>query len=155
MMIFLFIMNEFSYDRFHKQGKNIYRVMRSYDSTKPGVPWLSGPYATALLNDYPTEIKKAVRVMPSNDLVTFGEKSFNEKKVFLADADFFNLFSFPLLKGDPSTALKDPNSVVLTETTAKKYFGKEDPMGKTIELNKRRHLLVTGIAKDVPFQLAP
>src|SRR6185436_4237735 len=74
MMIFLFIMNEFSFDRFHKQGDNIYRVMRSYDSTKPAVPWLSGPYATALLNDYPGEIKKAVRVMPSNDLVTFGEK---------------------------------------------------------------------------------
>ena len=97
MMIFLFIMNEFSFDRFHKQGDNIYRVMRSYDSTKPGVPWLSGPYATALLNDYPGEIKKAVRVMPSNDLITFGEKSFNEKKVYLADPDFFTLFSFPLL----------------------------------------------------------
>ena len=150
MMIFLFIMNEFSFDRFHKQGDKIYRVMRSFDSTKPSVPWLSGPYATALLNDYPGEIKKAVRVMPSNDLVTFGEKSFNEKKVYLADPDFFTLFSFPLLKGNPATALIDPNSIVLTETTAKKYFGNEDPMGKVVQLNKKRQLKVTGIAKDVP-----
>src|SRR5436190_18537911 len=120
MMIFMFIMNEFSFDKFHKQGKKIYRVMRGYDVSKNRVPWLSGPYATALLNDYPNEIKKAVRVMPSNDLVSFGDKSFNEKKVYLADADFFTLFSFPLLKGNPATALKDPNSVVLTETTAKK-----------------------------------
>src|SRR5215204_5121694 len=69
MMIFLFIMNEFSFDNFHTNGKNIYRVMRSYDKSKDPAPWLSGPYATALLNDYPGEIKKAVRVMSSNDLI--------------------------------------------------------------------------------------
>ncbi len=150
MMIFLFIMNEFSFDKFHKQGENIYRVMRGYDPAKPRVPYLSGPYATALLNDYPGEIKKAVRVMPSNGLVTFGTTSFNEKKLYIADADFFTLFSFPLVKGDPATALKDPGSVVLTEATAKKYFGKEDPIGKVIEIDKSKQLKVTGVAKNVP-----
>ena len=119
MMIFLFIMNEFSFDKFHKQGKNIYRVMRGYDVSKNRVPYLSGPYATALLNDFPGEIKKAVRVMPSNDLISFGNTSFNEKKVYMADPDFFSLFSFPLLRGNPSTVLKDPGSVVLTETQLK------------------------------------
>ncbi|MEI9807065.1 MAG: ABC transporter permease [Bacteroidota bacterium] len=150
MMIFLFIMNEFSFDTFHKQKKNIYRVMRGYDATKNRVAYLSGPYATALLNDFPGEIKKAVRVMPSNGLVSFNNISFNEKKLYIADADFFTLFSFPLVKGDPATALKDPASVVLTETTARKYFGKQDPMGKVIEMDKGRQLKVTGIAKDVP-----
>ncbi|HTE10135.1 MAG TPA: ABC transporter permease, partial [Chitinophagaceae bacterium] len=150
MMIFLFIMNEFSVDNFHKQGKNIYQVMRGYDSSKPAVPWLSGPYVSALLNDYPGEIKKAVRIMPSNGLVSFGEKAFNEKKIYLADPDFFTLFSFPLIKGNPATVLRDPNSVVLTETTARKYFGNADPMGKLIELDKHLQLKVTGIAKDVP-----
>ena len=67
MMIFLFIMNEFSVDKFHEKGKNIYRVMRGYDVTKERVPYLSGPYATALLNDFPGEIKKAVRVIPRLD----------------------------------------------------------------------------------------
>jgi putative ABC transport system permease protein len=150
MMIFLFIMNEFSFDSFHKNKKNIYRVMRGFDAAKPTVPYLSGPYATALLNDFPGEIKKAVRILSSNALVSFGNKAFNEKKLYLADADFFTLFSFPLVKGDPATALKDPNSVVLTEKTAKKYFGKEDPMGKVIEIDKHLQLKVTGIAKDVP-----
>ncbi len=150
MMIFLFIMNEFSFDKFHKQEKNIYRVMRGYDASKARVPYLSGPYATALLNDFPAEIKKAVRVMPSNGLVSFGNISFNEKKLYIADPDFFTLFSFPLVKGNPATALKDPGSVVLSEATAKKYFGKQDPMGKVIEVDKSRQLKVTGIVKNVP-----
>jgi putative ABC transport system permease protein len=151
MMIFLFIMNEFSFDKFNSKGKNIYRVMRSYDASKQPAPWLSGPYATALLIDFPDDIKKAVRVMPSNDLIAFGNTSFNEKKVYLADSDFFSLFSFPLLKGNPSTVLKDPSSVVLTETTAKKYFGSVDnAMGKLVEMDKSLHLKVTGIAKDIP-----
>jgi putative ABC transport system permease protein len=150
MMIFLFIMNEFSFDKFHKQGKNIYRVMRGFDVSKNRVPYLSGPYATALLNDFPNEIKKAVRVMPSNGLVSFGNTSFNEKKLYIADDGFFSMFSFPLVKGNAATVLKDPASVVLTETTAKKYFGKQDPIGKVIEIDKHRQLRVTGIAKDVP-----
>src|SRR4051812_18972656 len=118
MMIFLFIMNEFSVDNFHKNEKNIYRLMRSYDASKQSAPWLSGPYATALLNDFKGQIEKAVRVMPSNDLISFGNTSFNEKKVYLADSDFFSLFSFPLIRGNASTVLKEANSVVLTVTTA-------------------------------------
>ncbi|MEP7373249.1 MAG: ABC transporter permease [Chitinophagaceae bacterium] len=150
MMIFLFIMNEFSFDKFHKQEKNIYRVMRGYEVSKPRVPYVSGPYATALLNDFRGEIKKAVRVMPSNALVSFGTTSFNEKKFYIADPDFFTLFSFPLIKGNPATALKEPASIVLSEATAKKYFGKQDPMGKIVEIDKHRQLKVTGIAKNVP-----
>lgn len=150
MMIFLFIMNEYSFDSFHKQEKRIYRVMRGYDASKSRVPYLSGPYAPALLNDFPREIKKAVRLMPTNGMISFGNRSFNEKKVYFTDADFFSLFTFPLIKGDAATALKDPASVVLTETTAKKYFGKEDPMGKVLEFDKRLQLKVTGIIKDVP-----
>ena len=75
MMIFLFIMNEFSVDKFHK-GKNIFRVMRGYDRSKPPTSYLSGPYAPALLNDYPAEIKKAVRVMVTDGTISFGKKSF-------------------------------------------------------------------------------
>ncbi|WP_184550327.1 ABC transporter permease [Mucilaginibacter sp. FT3.2] len=151
LMIFLYIMNEFSVDKFHKQGKNIYRVMRGFDPAKPRVPYLSGPYAPALLNDYPQDIKMAVRVSPQNNLVSFGEKAFNEKKVYAVDAGFFKLFTFPLLRGDGATALDNPNSVVLTETTAKKYFGSVDnAMGKVVQFDKQLNLKVTGVAKDVP-----
>ncbi|WEA02250.1 ABC transporter permease [Mucilaginibacter sp. SJ] len=151
LMIFLYIMNEFSVDNFHKQGKNIYRVMRGFDKSKAPTSYLSGPYAPAMLNDYPQDIKMAVRVSPRNNLVSFGEKSFNEKKVYAVDSNFFSLFTFPLLRGDATSALNHPGSVVLTETTAKKYFGNIDnAMGKVVQMDKQLQLKVTGIAKDVP-----
>src|SRR5258706_16111071 len=151
MMIFLFIMNEFSVDSFHKNEKNIYRVMRGFKDNDQPTPYLSVPYATALLSDFPSDIKQAVRVMPSNNLFVIGNTSYNEKKVYITDPGFFNLFSFPLLRGNAATALSNPNSVVLTETTAKKYFGSIDnAMGKVLQMDKQFQLKVTGVAKDVP-----
>ena len=149
-MIFLFIANQFSFDKFHSQGDRIYRLMRGFDNSKDRAPYLSAPYAPALLTDYPDEIKKAVRVMPANGLFAFDSITFNEKKLFIADADFFELFSFPLLKGNPTTVLKNPTSVVLTEKTARKYFGNDNPIGKILQLDKSKQLTVTGIAKDLP-----
>jgi len=153
LMIFLFVKHEFSVDRFHAQGEYIYRVMRGVERDGGGqkVSYLSAPYAPALLNDFKGEIKRAVRVRPNDGLTTIGDKSFREEKIYDVDADFFQLFSFPLIKGNAASVLKDPSSVVLSETTAKKYFGSIDnAMGKVIELNKRLPLKVTGIAKDVP-----
>ncbi len=153
MMIFLFIINEFSVDKFHKDGDRIYRVMRDFESEgkSKSVAYLSGPYAPALLNDFKGDILKAVRVSLSNNLVTIDNNSFNEKKVIDADADFFELFSFPLIIGNAATVLKYPGNVVLTESTAKKYFGSVDnAMGKIITLDKELPLKVAGIAKDVP-----
>jgi putative ABC transport system permease protein len=151
MMIFLFIMNEFSVDNFHKNGDLIYRVMRGYDKSKPKVAYLSGPYAPALINDFPNQIKKVVRIGVNDDLVTFGNKAFHEKKVYDADENFFTFFSFPLLIGNPETVLKEPGSIVLTETTARKYFGTpENAMNKVMDLDKELHLKVTGIAKNPP-----
>jgi len=150
MMIFLYVMHEFSFDDFHANGKNMYRLMRKFDPNVPPVPYVSGPYAAALENDFHNEIRQIVRVMPDNDLFTYNNRPFNEKKVYVADGNFFNFFTFPLLRGDAAHVLDDPNSVVLTETTAKKYFGNEDPIGKILEMNTNRKLRVTGIAKDVP-----
>ncbi len=150
MMIFLYIMHEFSYDKFHDKKDRIYRVMRTNSKSDLRVPYLSGPYAPALLNDFPGEIKTAVRVLIGNGLVAFDDKAFNEKKLFLADSTFFTFFSFPMVKGDPATALDDPHSLVLTETTAKKYFGESDPMGRMIRMDNEYTLRVTGVCKDVP-----
>src|ERR1700761_8076767 len=123
LMIFLFIMHEFSFDNFHVKGKNIYRVMRSFDKSKQPAPYLSGPYAPAFLNDFHGEIEQAVRVMNQNNLVSYKNRPFNEKHVIFVDSNFFTFFSFPLIKGNPATALDDVNSIVLPETAAKKYFG--------------------------------
>ncbi len=148
-MIFLFIMNEFSVDNFHKNGDRIFRVMRGYDASKPRVPYLSGPYGPALVNDFPQQIEKVVRVETQNGLISFDHKAFNEKSLYETDPDFFTVFSFPLLIGNPETVLKDPGNVVLTENTAIRYFGTAaQAMNKTIDLNKMTHLKVTGIAKN-------
>lgn len=150
MMIFLYIMHEFSYDEFHVKKDRIYRVMRNNTKSEILVPYLSGPYAPALLNDFPGEIETAVRVLPANGLVSFEDKAFNEKKLYVVDSSFFTFFSFPLIKGDPSTALDDPHSVVLTEKTARKYFGENDPVGKMIRVDNEYTLKVTGVCKDIP-----
>ncbi|MBS1921286.1 MAG: ABC transporter permease [Bacteroidetes bacterium] len=152
LMLFLFIQNEFSYDHFHKNGKNIYRIMRvgELNGEQHEIPYVSVAYAPALINDFPDAIESAVRVMKDNNLISNNNISFNERNVFLADADFFNVFSFPLIKGDAASVLKDPNSIVLTESSAKKYFGTVDPMGKILQFNKNQALKVTGVCKDVP-----
>lgn len=154
LMIFLFIKHEMSYDNFHTKGKDIYRIERKADmfgkGEKEDIAYVSGPYSIALRNDYPGDVLKAVRVMPDNDLFTYNNIGYNEKKVYITDSDFFQLFDFPLIKGDPRLVLKDPSSIVLTASAAKKYFGNEDPMGKVVEMNKKLQLKVTGIAKDLP-----
>ena len=152
LMIFLFILNEFSYDNFHRNGKNIYRVMRvAYNNgVKREIPYLSPPYGPALVNDYPDAVQKQVRVMRDNDLISYNNISFNEKNVYLTDINFFEFFDFHLTNGNPATVLKDPNSIVLTRATAKKYFGNDDPIGKVVQFNKDQQLKVTGICEDVP-----
>lgn len=153
MMIFLFIMNEFSFDNFHADNNRIYRVMRGFkrDGEEKKVAYLSGPYAPALQNDFEGQIESTIRVGQNDNLITFGEHSFHEKRVLNADSNFFTFFSFPLVMGNPNTALQNSGSVVLSETTAKKYFGsRENAFGKTLMLDNDTPLEVTGIMKDVP-----
>ena len=153
MMIFLFIMNEFGVDDFHKDGDRIYRAMRGFEheGQSRSVAYLSGMYAPALLNDFKGQVENTVRISQNDNLIAIGNRSFHEKKVIDADSNFFSFFSFPLIKGNAQTVLQDPHSVVLTETTARKYFGSiDDAFGKTVVLDKDIPLKVTGIAKDVP-----
>ena len=88
LMIFLFVQHEFSYDNFHKDGNNIYRVMRvaERNGSRENIPYLSPPYATALKNDYPDAIKRGVRIMPSGGLVSYQNTAFTEKRLYYADA---------------------------------------------------------------------
>jgi putative ABC transport system permease protein len=115
------------------------------------IAYLSPPYGPSLVNDYPDAIQNQVRIMRDNNLISHNNISFNETNIYLADKNFFSFFDFHLIKGDTAAVLKDPNSIVLTETAAKKYFGKDDPIGKTLEFNKQQQLKVTGIAADVPI----
>lgn len=153
LMIFLYVKHEYSFDDFHQNGKNIYRLARVSEKegfgTNRHIAWVSGPYAAALRTDYPDAIEKTIRVMPDNDLFTYNNIGFNEKKVYITDSNFFQFFNFPLIKGNAASVLNEPASIVLTASAAKKYFGNEDPMGKIIAMNKDRQLKVTGIAADI------
>jgi putative ABC transport system permease protein len=153
MLIVLWVADEWSFDRFHTNAGRIYRVYRDeaathLNSTSALTP---PPLAAALKSDFP-EISRATRFgYWSRQLVTYKDKSFNEPGFRNVDPDFFSMFSFPLIIGDPETVFADPYSVILTEQTAAKYFGDEDPIGKVLTVNNAYDLTVTGIIQNDSF----
>lgn len=154
LLITVYILNELSYDRYNKNADNIYRVTRSFNN-KDGVVSLNlstvaPAFGYYLPTDFP-EIQKMTRLLDDGfSPLRYKEKMFNEKDVFFADENLFDVFSVNVLKGNPATALRDPYSIMLTEESAKKYFGDEDPMDKTIRYNNKFELKVTGIYKAFP-----
>lgn len=152
IVIYLFTTNELSYDRFHRDGDKIYRVIRQ--SQINGMPYNIGitaaPFAEALLQDYSDEILAVTRAFSFNSLVTYKDKSFIEDRLLLADTNFFNFFSFPLERGDPALVLRNGNSLVISRALADKYFGTEDPLGKLIRLDDQYDMIITGILDDLP-----
>jgi ABC-type antimicrobial peptide transport system permease subunit len=149
-LILLWIQNETSYDHFHSNLNRLYEVfgndvVNGEIHTGPSTPEIMAP---GLKNDVP-EIEKVSRISwEQNFLLTYGDKGLTPT-CNLVDPDFLTMFTFPLLKGNGTTALKDPYSVVLTEKLARKIFGNEDPMGKLIKVQRGDHI-VTGVLKDLP-----
>jgi putative ABC transport system permease protein len=151
-LILVYIGYEKSYDRFNENADRIYRVYSTFTMSGANQEWITAPtpLASFLKNKF-TPISSTVRIakLPKG-LISSDEKSFFEEKIILADSSIFEVFTFPLISGDPSTAFAQPNSVVLTETTAKKYFGNADPIGKILRYNREVSMTVTGILKDIP-----
>ncbi len=107
--------------------------------------------AAALINEYPeVEYSLRLRQMSRTVLVSRGNKQFNEDRVFYADSTYFDVFTLPLIRGNAKTALTAPNSVVIPEATALKYFGNENPIGKTLSFNNTTDYKVTGVSENVP-----
>lgn len=152
IMIAIYIVHETGYDRFHRNGDRIYRVLRVNQDAHGlnHVAVTSAPYADAMANELPDDLESITRVAPNDGLISYNGTSFSEKKLYYADANFFQFFSYTLTKGDPASVLSNPNDVVLTEATARKYFGEENPIGKIIRLDNEIDLKVTGIAKSAP-----
>ena len=153
IFISLYVLNELSYDKFHSNYSNIYRVkiIGRMAGGELDQAITAAPMAQAILKDYP-EVLKATRVRGMGDwLIGFGDKKFNEEGVLFADSTFFDVLDFPLIKGDPQTALSRPRSMVLTEEYAEKYFGDQDPVGQRITVESDTVLYtVTGIVRNVP-----
>ena len=152
LLIALYVRHELSYDRFHEKGERIYRV--AVKTTIPSGTFYDAetpfPLAAQLQIDY-SEVERVVRIFfREEELVTVGEKQFVEPKIAFADTGFFQMFSFPLLRGNPRRLLNDPAAVVLSASQARKYFGEEDPLGKTLALNNRLTFQVSAVMEDMP-----
>lgn len=164
-MIFMFVQDELSFDTYHEKGDRIYRLTHGRlpaegqpenTGANPFWVWGNAPVGPAMQSFFP-EIEKVVQFSGRVDiLLSQGENSFQEEGVFFMDSTVFDVFSWTLIKGDPKTALVAPFSIVLTESTAKKYFGDEDPIGKTLKGSEASgrgnagEYVVTGIMNDVP-----
>ena len=150
LLIFLYVRDELSYDRFHEQADRIYRVAHA-SLSGDGVRHARTPHplAPTLASEFP-EVEAAVRLRRTDAVVRRADQLFKEEAFYFTDAAVFDVFSFPLLAGNPEAALREPFSVVLTETTARKYFGAGDPVGQALTLTGLGDLTVTGVVEDAP-----
>jgi putative ABC transport system permease protein len=151
ILIIVWVQFELSVDWFYENSDRIYAVWRNAENQGNIYSWdyTPAPYAPTLKEDYP-EVEETTRITEWDpQLLTVGGNSFYERSSFV-DPGFFKIFSFEVLEGDPVTALKDPNSIILTETVAKKLFPDEDAMGKMVLVEKRLDFMVKAIIKDLP-----
>ncbi len=158
IMVLLYVQNQLSFDRFNKHAGRIYRVIKymDFNGRKTITPITGAPVARTLAREIPG-VKQATRLFPARTYwdcsVGYKGRFFPEERFFFADSNFFSVFSIRLLEGNPSTALRNPNSVLLTRSSAEKYFGDENPVGRTLQvfLGQNRYTLeVTGVTQDVP-----
>jgi putative ABC transport system permease protein len=153
ILIGLYIWSELQYDKFNSKADRIARVTMEYNmsGTVQKAAVTGTKVGPQLMRTFP-QIEAYARTYKSPRVIANGSKVFDEKNVLYADADFFRIFSFHMLQGNATTALDAPYKIVLTESTARKYFGEVNPIGKTLRINDARDYEVTGITKDVPLQ---
>lgn len=153
LLIILYVVDELSYDRFHPRATSIYRIgfkgrLQGNDFNMASSP---APVAEAIANEIP-EVEKVVRFgLWRTTPMSFQEKNFTEKHVLVADSNFFQFFNFKLLVGDPLTALKGTNKIVVTQSAARRYFGDEDPIGQILlRGSEKKATVVSGVVEDAP-----
>ena len=146
IVIFLVVQNELSYDRFHKKADRTYRVTVHGLDYNPSVSFAIAP---AFRNDFPEAEQVSQYYYQQQGLLKVGQERYNEEGYAFADQYFTKIFDFKWLAGNPETALKEPNTIVLTENIAKKYFGKTDVLGEVIKLDSK-DLRVTGVIENLP-----
>jgi ABC-type antimicrobial peptide transport system permease subunit len=152
ILIMLWVVDELSFDRFHTNIKNLYQIGIRYDQgggKSETVTSSPSALAPALKEEFPEIINASRRSFPIKMSLAYKNKIFNESLHF-ASPSFLNLFDFPIKKGQKKTALKNPYSILMTEDLAKKYFGEESPLGKTVLLNNTYNLMVTGVLNNPP-----
>jgi putative ABC transport system permease protein len=155
MLIVMYVADELSYDRYWANGERIYRMAleRKYPDRSTKYAIIPASYAQDVKRDIP-EVEESVRLIGLNGnaptLLKYQNQTLEERNVMLADSSFFRVFQVPLLEGQPDRVLNRPNTVVLTQSTAKRIFGRTNPIGKTLEIVQGPKLEVTGICEDLP-----
>ena len=153
MLIMLFVQDELSYDQFHKNADQIYRVLWNarYGDNEWTIPYVEVPISETLKEQFP-EVVHSTRLRRESQTIRRESNYVIEKNFYYAESSFFDVFTVPFIAGDPTTALNAPNAVILTEQSAQRYFPNRDPMGQTLELNDGKSLQVTGVVKAFPPQ---
>ncbi|MCP4726591.1 MAG: FtsX-like permease family protein [bacterium] len=149
LLILIYVLDELSFDRYHENANEIYRIVTDgvISGRQIELATTPAPMGPTMVDEFP-EVLNSVRILQTSaQLVKFNDRIFNESSVLFADNSIFDIFSFELLKGDPQNALVAPYSMVITEEIAEKYFGQEDPIGKVIEVNSTFNYTVTGVIK--------
>lgn len=152
IFIAIWVNHELSYDRWHDKHNRIYRIESLLDFTGEPFVWnvAPAPVAAALPGDF-AEVEDAVNFYTAyNAAFSIGEEVFNAENAYYTTNAVFRIFSFDLLLGNPETVLTDPNSIVISESIANKFFGNENPLGKTVILDNENLLKVSGVLKDIP-----
>ena len=152
ILILLWVQDELSFDRFHQNGDRIYRVLAQWSGQKELSSRTPGRLGPAAKEELPEVVNSArVKVGNSKSLFRYSDKGFYEAGHFLVDPAFFEIFDFPAVKGHPKTALDDALSMVITEEMARKYFGDEDPIGKSLNYNNWSDYKVTAVLENIPI----
>jgi putative ABC transport system permease protein len=152
MLISVFVFNELSYDKYPADAKNIYRVILSVtgNGDVAAYPLVDVAVGEGIKNAFP-EVKASTRIAPATDFIKYDDKQFKEEKIAFVDSNMLQMFSIPLIEGNIQTALVQPNSIVISKAFAKKYFGNEEALGKSLAVGTGGDLYkVTGVIDEVP-----
>ncbi|MEM9936574.1 MAG: ABC transporter permease, partial [Bacteroidota bacterium] len=152
LFIMQYVSYERSYDKFHDEYENLYRIRyKLYQNDKLNVDCAAAvPRVGPFMKEKMPEVVDYARAFPTGGIVKYEDKEFREERMHIVDPSFLKIFNFPLVNGDPTTALNEPDKVIITESIARKYFGNEDPIGKVLKQDGKNDMEVTGIAKDTP-----
>lgn len=152
IFLLLYVSNELSYDKYHENSENIYRVASHISEPDDAFDWAVAqiPFAPQVKEDYPEVLEYVRYIDAGRTLFKKDESFFYEEDVYFVDSTVLDVFSWKLISGDPEAALNEPRSIILTRSFSERYFGSDDPVGKSIETTGGEFYKVTGLMEDVP-----
>lgn len=149
-LILLYVIDEMSYDKFYKNSDRIYEVVQGEELESEVTPSIISPL---FKKEFP-EVEESARIynytLFGPVVINYGENKFEENSFYFGDSTLPQIFSFNFIYGEPRNSLNRPNTIIVTEKTAQKYFGKENPLGKTIKMNNEQEFEITGVINNIP-----